>query len=272
MNNLRPLFVAEAFPDEDSTDGLESLNPFEHSRSYRFEGFQGQSAPKSDIVPKGRIGATNNGRCLISIGEPLSFPLAGAAIASLDPRLQAQFTAFDFYVVQLACSFQTFASYPFREARFTIALHAESPTEQITGRSAAIAYDLYPLRLEDERQVSRHLALTPSLKFTAVGAEAALPLPTYETTETHARYTGRVEAFDLQGSNPSWTFQRTASRDISGPQKLFLLLRTGKGTRVLASFNLQASIEANGTLKQLQLKFRRADTSALAEIPSAYLC
>ena len=117
-------------------------------------------------------------------------------IASLDPRLQTQCAVFDFHVVQLACSFQASPGYPFRDAFFTIALRADP---RYAHRGPAIAYDLYPLRIEDESQISRHLALSPSLKFTYGGAEAALPIPTYETTETYARYTGRVRAFDLPG-------------------------------------------------------------------------
>lgn len=189
--------------------------------------------------------ATNH----FSIGTPIVLPLAqlltecGETVPA-DIRLQMQHH--EFYQVHLACSFQAAPGCRFHDARFALALHTlpdDSTTTALTGQGDAIAYDLFPRQLEDKRTVNIKHTFNPEVKFGYDPLSVSLSLPLYEHVEQYVAYTSRIVAFDLQGTQPAWTFTRTEPHEISGPQKLFMIVRKPKGTQVKATFNLTATVQ-----------------------------
>ena len=62
--HITPLFIAEASLADLSEEGLESLNPFERSRSYRFEGFR--QNPLQNSQRKAHRSRQSNQPCALS--------------------------------------------------------------------------------------------------------------------------------------------------------------------------------------------------------------
>jgi hypothetical protein len=231
----------------------------------------------------GEISSLFRSRSFISIGDPIVLPFAqllterGEAVSA---AIKLQMLSYDFYLVQLACSFQAAPNCRFHDARFSLELQTSPSDISVLEASPgnAIAYDLFPLKLEDERKVRVTWSFHPELKFTFDPISSSLTLPLYDRESEYVTYTSRVEAFDLQGTQPAWKFVRTASHDISGPQKLFMTLRKPKGTQVKAIFSLTAHVQfliGRVVLNPYPLKllFRgNEDQSTITDAPSAPLC
>lgn len=231
----------------------------------------------------GEISSLFRSKSFVSIGDPIVLSLAellaerGEAVSA---AIKLQMPSYDFYLVQLACSFQPAPSCRFHDARFSLNLQTTpiDPEGSQAVLAKAIAYDLFPLKLEDERKVSVIWSFHPELKFTFDPIASSLALPLYDRTTEYVTYASRIEAFDLQGTQPAWAFTRTASRDISGPQKLFMMLRKPKGTQVKATFRLTAHIQfLIGSIAldpyPLHILFRGSDAqSTITDAPIVPLC
>ncbi len=214
-----------------------------------------------------------------SIGDPIVSLLT--AVPGMPTSMQQQLADYEFYQIQLACSFQAAPACRFVDARFSLELKTlpDGPQGQSTSPvENAIAYDLFPLRIEDEHTVTVTRKLSPEIKFGYEQASATLTLPLLDRVEQRIVYTSRVEAYDLQGTRPAWSFYRTEEREISGPQRLFLLLRKPKGTSVKATFRLAARVQfvVGGQSfgpADLVMVFRRRDRSkTLIDEPTIPLC
>lgn len=207
----------------------------------------------------------------ISIGDPIAQALGDGYAA----RQQAPDQ--EFFQVQLACSFQAAPGCRFEDARFAVALTTESAGDGAAA-GTAIAYDLFPLLLEDARTVKTTTSIKPELSFAFEPVSGTVTLPSREKVEESIRYTSRVVAFDLQGSRPAWSFQRTGQHEISGPQRLFMIVRKPRGTRVRAAFSLTAHVRfvlyGRGFAPvELTMLFRDRDRSTvLTDEPSVVLC
>lgn len=231
----------------------------------------------------GEISSLFRSKSFISIGDPIVLPFAelmaeqGQAVSA---SIKLQLPSYDFYQIQLACSFLPAPRCRFHDAHFSLDLQTTpidpNASQSVPGK--AIAYDMFPLNLEDERKVSVTWRFHPEFKFTFDSLSSSLVLPLYEQTSEYMTYTSRIVAFDLQGSQPAWDFIRTASHDISGPQTLFLVLRKPKGTQVKATFRLTAHVQfliGNIALQPypLTLLFRGdEEQSTITDAPSVPLC
>ncbi|MER6959666.1 hypothetical protein [Streptomyces sp. NPDC000618] len=213
----------------------------------------------------------------LSIGEPV--------VVALDPQVEAsvelrrQFDEFEFHQVQLTCSFQAAVGSRFTHARFTTELVTTVDGGERSTGAQAIAYDLFPLRLEEARTVtvtSQRPGVDVTFGFEPV--EATLSLPSRERMEEGIQYTSRVEAFDLRGTRPAWSFRRTEQREISGPHRLFMLVRKPKGTTVQATFGLSATVQfmmgghGFAPVDLLMLFRARNRSGVLTDEPSVPLC
>lgn len=172
-----------------------------------------------------------------TIGTPLVFPIDPGQ--SADQRLiPANLAGYEFYRVQLACTFDPAPHYRFHQATFSVSLLSEP------ARPEAIVYDLYPLQALDERKISRKLGITPELKLdvkpiTQVDAK----LLSVERGSEYIAYSSRIQGFGLQTAAVRWQFTRTDSHEISGSQPLFMIICKAPGTIVSARFELQAQVE-----------------------------
>ena len=213
-----------------------------------------------------------------SIGNPVAVPVP--ELPGMPAELRHQFEDYEFHQVLLACSFQAAPSCRFTDARFAVSLitKAEVPERGQVPMPDAVAYDIFPQLIEDSRTVKITTAIKPEISFGYEPVTATLSLPSRERVEEQIRYTSRVVAFDLQGTKPAWSFQRTDQHEISGPQRLFLLVRKPRSSTVTATFSLQARVEFifaghRFAPSELVMLFRRRDQSgALTDEPTTPLC
>ncbi|GAA2746156.1 hypothetical protein GCM10010440_36770 [Kitasatospora cinereorecta] len=202
---------------------------------------------------------------------PSHFSIGAPVVTALTEEdapasMREQFGTYDFHQVQLTCSFQAAPGCHFADARFAVTLSAE-----------AIAYDLFPVLLEDARTVT--LTRTgPTLSFEYNPMGATLTMPSYERAEEKVRYCSRIVAFDLRGDRPSWSFHRTDQHEITGPQRLFMIVRKPRGHSVQATFNLRARVQfalgGDGfSPVELVMLFRKRERSGeIVDEPSVALC
>lgn len=104
----------------------------------------------------------------------------------------------------------------------------------------AIAYDLFPVLMEDAQTVTVTSAVKPEISLAYEPVSAKLSLPSWERVTQQIRYASRIAAFDLRGTRPAWSFYRTEQHEINGPQRLFMLVRKPRGSNVRAAFSLSA--------------------------------
>jgi hypothetical protein len=185
-----------------------------------------------------------------SIGDPIVLPLAeyfqksGQAVPA---DIQLQMRHYEFYQVEFACSFLAAKGCRFHDASFglnlqTIPIDPNAPLQAVAGD--AMAYDLFPLRVEEECKINIKQSIGPEIAFGFDPASASLKLPfNYERSQEYVTYQSRIVAVGLQTSQPKWQFTRTDTREIEGSQKLFMILRKPKGTHVNATFSLTANVQ-----------------------------
>lgn len=181
----------------------------------------------------------------ITIGQPIVFPLDQllAAREKLPKDIQSERKEYDFYRVQLACSFKAASGCRFHDARIEFTLHnPDTPNVPVAQRP--MIYDLAPELVEDELKVSRKYGIKPEVKLDFTAVKAKVSAVEYEQSSEYIVYYGRIEADGLQESKGGWTFIRTKQHEIGRQQRLFTIIRKPKKTRAIMKFALQARIEA----------------------------
>ena len=183
---------------------------------------------------EGVLSSTNH----FTIGTPVVFPID--ASQSADQRLiPANLVGYEFYRVQLACTFDPAPHYRFHDATFSISLLSEPAQPE------SIVYDIFPLQAADERKISRKWNITPELKLDIKPAltEASGKLIGVERSSEYVVYTSRIQGFGLQTSTVKWQFNRTDSHEIVGSQPLFMVICKAPNTVVQLRFKLKAQVE-----------------------------
>ena len=185
-----------------------------------------------------------------SIGEPDVFPLAEYFQKSgqtVPANIQLKMPQYEFYQVELACSFEAATGCRFHDASFALNLETipADPNAPLQAASAnAIAHDLFPLLVEDECKIDIKQSLSPEITFGFDHASSSLKLPyNKERSRKYVTYQSRIVAVGLRTSQPKWQFTRTNAHEIEGSQRLFMILRKPKGTHVKATFSLAANVQ-----------------------------
>lgn len=206
----------------------------------------------------------------ISIGDPVVTQVRPEGVLDAD-------AGFEFHQVELACSFAAAAGCRFVDARFAIALLTEW-ADGVAQGAPAIAYDLFPTLIEDPQTVKVTSSGRTEIGFGFEPVSATLALPSRERVTEQVRYSSRIAAFDLRGTQPAWSFYRTEQHEIVGPHRLFMLVRKSQGSSVRAKFSLSARVQfvMNGhgfAPAELVMLFRRRDrVGAVTDEPSVPLC
>ena len=202
------------------------------------------------------------------------------SLAEIKSEIKRQAKTYEFFPVRLACSFDPADGCRFHSARFDISLQTTpiSPGSATQpSQEQAIAYDLAPLKCEDNRETTK----TKTGWGIKVGGDSfpfGVTTPSRQQSTTYGSNTSYVEAINLQGSQPGWKFARTLTHEISGVQELFMLIRKSKGTQVKATFSLTVQVQfliggkALDELLPLVTIFRRPGSSATVMDPTAFLC
>lgn len=198
---------------------------------------------------EGEIITPLGGKSKISIGEPIPFSLADyfqKEGQNVPTSIQLQMQRYEFYQVELACSFLAAKGCRFHDASFALNLEtipADPNAPPLAFSENAIAFDLFPLLVEDECKINIRQGLVPEITFGFDHASSSLRLPYKERSLEYLTYRSRIVAVGLRTSRPMWQFTRTDSHEIEGSQRLFMILRKPKGTHVNATFSLTANVQ-----------------------------
>jgi hypothetical protein len=166
-----------------------------------------------------------------------------------------------YFVVRLACSFR-----PQRDdvnvswAQLALQLR---PDEH--GR-VPVAFDLYPLSVEHERNIGKRISLSPSLKFydveIAVGKIAySIDYPAIEPVLTAA---------GIDESTPSWNFTAVPGFPITGTKLLYAIISAPhKLDHLTVSVSLSADLDYGR--RRFSAWLRRDPTQVHPSIPEIQL-
>lgn len=195
-------------------------------------------------------------------------------------EIERQMKKYEFFPVRLACSFDPAGGCRFHSARFDISLQTTpiSPNSATQpSQEQAIAYDLAPLKCEDNRDITEEKEGF-GVKLGSDSLPIVFTAPSRQQSITYVSNASYVEAINLQGSQPGWKFARTFTHEISGVQELFMLIRKPKETQVKATFSLTVHIQfliggkALDELLPLVTIFRRPGSPATVADPTVSLC
>ena len=163
---------------------------------------------------------------VVSVGRPRAWPLHDLIDhEALSPEIRGSLDRTDFFIVRLACSFRPRTSgVSIAWARFAVHLEPDP------GGREPLAFDLYPRVVERERQVGRHVTLSPSLKFSEIEASAG-----------EVGYTVEYQALDpvlsaagFEEPTPSWDFSATPHSPVHGGKLMHAVIAAPAGLERLA--------------------------------------
>ena len=224
----------------------------------------------------GEIATPFRAKSYISIGVPIVHSFAKILATqgeSITADIQLQTKQYEFYYTELTCSFDAGPGCRFHDARFALELQ----TVPSNPNNDAIAYDLFPLKVEDESKVSIKRSLSLQFTFSPDPSLSAISLPLYEGSEEYITYKGHIEAFDLRGTQPAWRFVRTHVHEIGGAYKLFMIIRKPKGSSVKAILSLTAHVQFMVGMMPLDplplvMFFRYGKNQPVIDKPTIPLC
>jgi hypothetical protein len=173
----------------------------------------------------------------VSIGVPIVQRITAETVAE-DRELRSfieQSSDTRFSLIQLACCFRPDEDRPFRKARLTARLYADNAENE---QQRPIAWSLDPRVLAESVQTVRKTTLSTGLKFFDVGITGG-----GEVTETTNRSVPFLEAFGELESEPYWEFTRTPSRDIRGPFRFSMIVKSSGADQSHADFAIRTEVE-----------------------------
>jgi hypothetical protein len=174
---------------------------------------------------------------VVTIGRPRAWPLSDLGDPAA-PGVAGSPAREVFFVVRLACSFRprkdrTSISW----ARFAVHLQPDEAGNQ------PLAFDLYPRAVERERQVSRKVTLSPSLKFSEV--EASIGELGY--TVDYPAVDPILSAAGFEETTPSWDFSRAPGLPVHGGKLLHAVVAAPSGLeRLTLAVMLTADLDHRG--------------------------
>lgn len=204
-----------------------------------------------------------------SIGTPVSYPITEKDTTQRE--VPGHLSGYEFWRVQLACTFSPHPSCYFQDARLEVTLISEP------ANSLAIAYDLFPIVVEDEKKISKKLSVGADMKIkvTPIEVELGMPLPKLEHGQEWIQYTSRIQAHGLQESKVFWEFTKTENRELKGSQPLFMVVCKPAGSKVKARLQLDTSVVIGlkiGETKSIPLSTTWRKHGNVVDEPDVELC
>lgn len=173
----------------------------------------------------------------ITLGEPLTQAIRkDAAEADLDLKqfIEQQSKQWNFFAVQLACTFAANSGEQFEQAFIKIALSA-------TGAMSAappIAWSMRPFKLTQKIDSPGKVELGAELKFgpvVSVKPSVSVPVPGKEAVY--------LQAYNELQSDPYWRFKAISGQDIEGSQRLHLVVRVPKNIEGTGAVSVEVDIK-----------------------------
>jgi hypothetical protein len=176
---------------------------------------------------------------MASIGRPRAWPLPDLLRGDeISPDIKASLAEETFFVLRLACSFRPRGDkVGVSWAQLVVELEADGQGRQ------PYAFDLYPREVQRERQVSKKVSLSPSLKYLEVEAS----LGGLEYTVEYPAVEPVLSAAGLLESVPSWNFDSLPEFPIHGGKLLHMVIAAPRDLdRLALTVRLTADLEYHG--------------------------
>jgi hypothetical protein len=181
--------------------------------------------------------ATPSFKSKITLGEPLTQAIRKDAAESdpdLQQFLQQQSKQWNFFAVQLACTFTANSGEQFEQAFIKVALSA-------TGAASAappIAWSMRPFKLTQKIDSPGKVELGAELKFgPVVSVEPIVKVP------VPAKVTVYLQAYNELQADPYWRFKATSGQVIEGGQRLHMVVRVPKNVEAKGAVSVEADIK-----------------------------
>jgi hypothetical protein len=170
----------------------------------------------------------------LAVGGPWTRALSpdDESDGDLKAFMESQSSAFDFYLLQVTCTFRPLPDEPFQSAFLGFRLEPAEGTAV-----APIAWSMQPERLTRQRTLERTIKLAGSLKILGVGLEGGV-----EQTEGFAPDELFLQALYEGLSTPGWELRTTTWARIEGLQRFAFIVRAAKRVPTLGTATVQATV------------------------------
>jgi hypothetical protein len=172
-------------------------------------------------VGSGDFGSPFDNPPVVSIGRPEAVSLAGAfPPKDLSPFVRAQFRAYDFYLVRLACSLRPAQhGAQIDRARFLVLLLRGKDGQQ------PVAFDAHPIAVTQKVQRDVKVSLSPSLKLEEVEASLGQIENSFSYSELHPL----VTMLGIGEVLTEWEYRAARGIRLQGTKLMHLVVKAPKG-------------------------------------------
>lgn len=157
---------------------------------------------------------------------------------------------YDFYLLDLSCSFLPDPDCEFVWARFGVELNAYADGKRL--KEKPIAYDMYPDEVFNEITIKNEMAFSSNFKInpSILNIEEGLKIT---DSKEYAHYEPEITAFGIRTSNVAWDFKATSRKYINGNiRKLMIIVQTQKNSNIKGRFLIGAEIKTNNIFVPLK--------------------
>lgn len=174
------------------------------------------------------------------LGEPLAFNVINKMKSlglDIPYELDSMKEKYDFYQVQLGCSFDPDPTCLFEDAKFGMTLYAKDNSNNEVGEPLVL--DMFPNKIESEIKYNSNYTITDSLKlkfseFLGIGTERQ----TSENIE-YIKYEPEIEGHGIKTEEVYWKFKKTNEKNLSGNKDpLYVIVRIPKESKLTGKFFL----------------------------------
>jgi hypothetical protein len=175
----------------------------------------------------------------VSIGQPEVWPLAELYSGAIPSWLEVKQNEAQFFLVRFACSLRNSGEDKFQitQAKFSVDL---LPDNQ---QNRAIAFDLYPLEINQEIKRNCKVSLSPNIKFKEAqaslgGTDFALEYPELQPT---------IIATGVGEYKADWEYRKAQGKGVQGSKFMHMIVKVPNNMQLVRTkLNLTARLEQNG--------------------------
>lgn len=158
-------------------------------------------------------------------------------------EIKGMMADYDFYFVNLSCSFLPDRDCRFVWVRFAVELSARLKSGE-PQEEKPIVWDMFPDEVNSEIKYRRESNIAPGLKFNFGVVNADMKLINVKTQKELIVYEPQITAYDINTSKPKWDFESTEEKEMRGNKKdLLLIVKAPKNSKVKGRFSFNAEIE-----------------------------
>lgn len=138
--------------------------------------------------------------------------------------IQIMSKEYDFYLVELACSFVPQKKSEIINLKFKVDLDLLYVKSSSKHPERPIAYDMYPVEIFEEIQEKKSIGINPTLKFQEVKAGVG----SFLREITFTRLIPIITGAGVLCPSVVWSFDKTENRKLEGVRRMYMVIKTPK--------------------------------------------